>query len=242
MAIALVAVTLKHSYRIRLSFSEALAAGAFTTLSYYGCTNTDGGGIDPGVEAAFVVPNSPNVVELQFGNPLVGGALYSITAVGVPGVDATTTPPGTGDTFSLGRDPVPANVEAPVSDLDALVYGIDLVHDGSDMVETSAGDLATVTGLANASQAIWRRETGHPLLWDPDYSPKLRSYVDGSAGALAAARGEILRQAQLDDRVDTADVKLTFDPTVVGGAFFTLNVVFIGAPAPIPIKITVPNA
>lgn len=242
MAIALVAVFVKHERRVRLSFSEALAAGAFTTLGYYGCTSADGSEPNPGVEALFVVPNSPNVVELQLGSSLVGGALYAITAVGVPGVDAATTPPGTGDSIRYGAQPVPANVETPPDDIDALIYGVDLVHDGSDMVETAAGDLATISGISNAAQALQRRETGDPLVWDPDYSPKLRTFVDGTPGALAAAQGEVARQALLDDRVDTASSQLNFDPTVVGGAFLNLDVVFIGSPEPLAIKIVVPNA
>src|SRR5579859_7322911 len=205
MTIALTALYVKHERRVRLGFSENLAGGAFST-TLYTCVNTDGGGVDPGVESVLLVANSPNFVELQLGNDLVEGARYLVTAVGVPGIDATVTPAGTQDAFLFGSAVVPFNVEAPTSDLDALLYGTDLVHDGTDFVETPDGDLATVGGLANASGAIYRRLTGNPLPWDPDYSPNLRTYVDGAAAAAGQARGAIARNAQLDDRVSDVAV------------------------------------
>lgn len=240
MTIALVSIVIQHERRIRLAFSEALAAGAYTTLGLYGCTSADGSEPNPGVEGLLMVANSPNVVELALGGDLQGGARYLVTAVGVPGVDSTVTPGGTRDVIRFGQQPDQPNVEVPADDLGALLYGSDLVHDGTDFLETPDGDLAEMSGEQNAISAVRRRLTGGPLPWDPNYSPRLRDFVDAPNASAAAARGAIIRQAYLDDRVKKADVSVSIDDTTPDRVFYDAEVTLIGGGDPIPVDLTVP--
>lgn len=240
MTIALVSLVIQHERRLRLAFSVGLAAGAYTTLSLYTCKSADGSQPDPGVEGALVVANSPSVVELALGGDLASGALYVVTAVGVPGLDSTTTPPGTQDTIRFGQATDDANLEVPPDDLGALLFGSDLIHDGTDFVETVDGDLAEVSGPENAANAVRRRLTGSPLPWNPGYSPRLRDFVDAPNANVAAARGAIIRQAYLDDRVKAADVDVSVDPTTPDRIFYAAEVTLIGGTKPIPVTLTVP--
>ncbi len=75
----------------------------------------------------------------------------------------------------------PRNVEQPEDDLDALLYGVDLVWTGTDFGETPLGDLGTVQGVENARGAVERRlASEEDLPWRAGaYGPHARDYVDG---------------------------------------------------------------
>ena len=239
MAISLGNVAPRHERRIRVTFTNSLAAAAFTTLSLYAVTNLDSLGISPNVIAAFVVPNSPHVVELAFDASLVQGALYQLAAVGVPAVDTTVTPGGSIEPFRLGAQVLANNLEVSAAGIDALVYGVDLVHNGADYVEGADGDLDTISGRANVQAALLRSATSGGLPWDADYGAKIRQYVDGAPGAALGARGALIRAALADPRVKDVDVQLGVE-TNNAQATFIENVTLIGSPAATPLKILVP--
>ena len=88
MSIALTAVDPRSQRRVRLVFSHALSVGAFSSLAFYSVTS-DGAGVSPAVNGAFLVPSSPNVVELSVTEDLLDGAQYTVSAVGVPATDST---------------------------------------------------------------------------------------------------------------------------------------------------------
>lgn len=206
MSIDLQTLLVRHERRVRLFFTNALAAGAFSTLTYYTVSCQDGAGPDPNVVAAYAVTSDPSCVELALDEDLVDGGLYLISAIGVPAVDASVTPNTATTLVRVGLGLKPANVEpaATPDDRDALMYQRDLAWDGTDLVEDATGDLATVTGPTNVVNAVIRRELGEPLPWDPDYSPRAREYVNAPNVTIDELRVAVVRQARLDPRV--ADV------------------------------------
>lgn len=240
MTIALINVAIRHSRRIRLVFSTSLAAGAFSALSHYSVTNQDGRGASPNVVAAFVLPGSPAAVELALDADLVAGAIYQVEADGVPALDSSVTPTPSVETINIAQPNAQPNVEIHADDIDALVFGVDLVHDGVDYVEGSDGDLATIAGEPNVVAAILRREVSDGLPWDPSYGAKPRQYVDGAFGALTQLRGALVRQAVADDRVKQCDVTLTQDPNDPSQAFFEVTPTLITGSKPPPIQVPTP--
>jgi len=226
--VQLLAVIPRHERRIRLSFNLAVAMGGFVTPpTFYTVTNTDGKGISPGVVKVFVVANSPDVVELQLDGDLVGGALYTVSAVGVPGVDASVTPNPSILPFFFGENnpqPKPTG-QSGISDLDAVLYGIDLLFHG-DFLETPDGDLAVVSGTTNLRESAWRRALSEGLPWTPDFGVHPREFVDATPGSLGALRGRAESQMRRDDRVKTASAILVTD---VAQAFLSISVIPIGA-------------
>jgi len=202
MPIALNAVNIHSRRRLRLVFSEDVAAGAFTTLSYYTVTCTDAGGVDPSVVAAFVVPNSTAVVEIALDFDLVDGASYKVSAVGVPASAGGSTPAGSELPFRPG-----VVRHRPVTGSDDILesfLGTDIVWNGEDLVEDPSGDLATVSGRENVRAAIAQRLMSDGLPWDAAYGAKPREYVDGSPLTAQQLRGELAAQAIEDDRVKRA--------------------------------------
>lgn len=232
MAIPLLSVVARHERRVRLVFAGALAAGAFTSTSYYAiaCTNARGG--DPTVSAAVAVSGDGSVVDLALGLDLVEGGTYTVTCTSVPGADASTF--SGSQTFFFGTAAPRASVEPETRDLDALLFGVDLVWTGLDYLETADGDLATLEGLPNAQSAIQRRVYGSPLPWAPDYSARLDEYVDAPAVTAETARGRILTQVRRDDRVKTADVTVRTDEDAPADVYFDVDVVLIGNRRPGP--------
>jgi len=212
MTIALTNVAVRHERRIRLVFSVSLASGAFNPALYVVTPNE---GSQPLVLAAYVVQNSPSVVELAFDRDLSQYATYSVAALNVGGTDGsfTSATAGAGNSapFAIGVVVTPSNVENPDADLAALVYGEDLVWDGFDFVETDAGDLATVAGLPNLEGAIQRRVAqDRPLPWARSYGGQPGRFVNGPTPLAATVAGNSQRQAMADDRVKSATV--TFGP------------------------------
>ncbi len=238
MTIALTSITVRHERRLRLGFSNLLAAGAFTSTAFYTVTSLDDGGAAPAVSAAIVVSGSPNFVELSLADDLAQDASFSIAAVAVPAVDASVTPPGSALTFRTGRPALQPNEELPGDDIRALIYGVDLVFDGSDYVETADGDLATVSGQANAEAAVQRRCMSDGLPWAPAYGAHPRRYVDGARGAIAELKGALVRETLNDDRVDACTVDIVDDDTHPERTTFVINATLKGAVAPTPVSVT----
>jgi hypothetical protein len=204
MTIAFISASIHSRRRLRLGFSESLAAGAYTTLTYYTVTCEDAGGVDPDVVAAFVVPSSPAVVELALGDELVDGSAYTVSAIGVPASGGSTTPAGSVLPMRPGVVRARPVAISPEDDILAITYGADLVWDGSDFVEDAQGDLSEVSGRENVHAALKRRLTSDGLPWDSTYGTKPREYVDGSSLAAQQLRGALASQAVQDDRVKRA--------------------------------------
>lgn len=242
MPINLLSVAFKHERRLRLVFDNGLAAGAFGLApTFYTVTSSDNLGPSPAVTAALVIAGNANAVELALSADLAQGGLYQVSAIGVPAVDSSTT---TAAATTAARFPIQQarlNQEVSSDDYASLIYGVDLAHNGTDYVETADGDLATVSGLSNASVAIRRRLAAAGLPWDPTYGPNLRRFVDGTQGALPLARGDIVRQCVADDRVQQAVATLNLVPTEPQNGYFDVNVTLIGGEVIQPIPVSVPT-
>lgn len=209
MSISLVAVDPRSNRRIRLAFSEALAAGAFTSTAPYSVSCTDGTGVSPSVVAAFVVPDSPHVVELAVGADLTDGAVYEVSAVGVPASGGGSTLAGTSAPFRRGVIlESPRVVDTQADDLLAELYGEDLAHDGNDIVEDASGDLGKIGGVANVEAAASRGLLSEGLEWDDSWGAKLRRFVDAPYASAGEMRGVCIRQLLRDDRVRRASVAI----------------------------------
>lgn len=215
MTIALVSALIRHERRIRLFFDVALASGAFSTLSFYAVASVDGKTTPPPVIKAFAVASSPTVVELALGGDLVQGAAYRFSAVGVPGVDLSVTPPGSAAVAQLPGETRPAalGTRGSPSDLETTIFGVDLLFDADFAVDPS-GDLSTQGGAPVLRRDLASRLLSDGLPWDSSYGLRPRQYVDGAASAVFALRGKAVDQVLLDDRVRscTASVDAS-DPT-----------------------------
>jgi hypothetical protein len=227
VTIAVNQLTVRHERRIRVLFTAPVAAGAFVP-GLYSLTSAAGAG-DPPVVGAILLPGAPIAVELALGADLQEGGSYVLTAVGVPGLDGSVTPEGSALAFRWSSGSPRQNVEQPEDDLDALLYGIDLVWTGTDFGETPLGDLATVQGVPNAQGAVERRLAAEEdLPWrEGPYGPHARAYVDGPQKNATTLRGAILRQARVDNRVKDATASFTFDTE--GDAYFDVEIDLVGA-------------
>lgn len=227
MSIAFSAVEIRHERRIRLVFTNSLASGAFVT-GFYVVSNLDGLGTSPNVNGALVVSGAAANVELALSADLVAGALYQVSAIGVPAIDSSVTPGGSILQF---RVPLPTsllNVEPKVDDGDRLLYGQDIVWNGIDFLETSNGDLYVVSGVNNARLAVERRLLSEGLLWDPSYGAKPRQYVDAVASTVGNLKATLEQQAQADDRVKRVTAELVTDDSKPTQATFNVDVDLIG--------------
>lgn len=231
MAITLDAIAIKHERRVRLLFSQALGAGAFTAISFYTVTNQDGKAASPGVQKALALAGSTNAVELQLDSDLVGGAVYRFSAVGVPGADLSTTPNPSELDATFGESTLaPLVTKSGVTDLEALLYGKDILFVGGDFQETPAGDLAGVDGFACARNDAWTKALSNGLPWAPGFGLHAREYVDGAREPLGALRGRAVQQFSDDDRI--ASVKVTLadeDEDARSDAFLMIDLTPIGA-------------
>lgn len=240
MAIDLLAVTIKHERRVRLVFDASLAGAAFSSTAFYAITELDGLAANPGVVKALIVTSSPQVVELQLDTDLVQGARYSFSAVGVPALDASTTPDPSVATATVGTERAAAAIGAPgpLTDLERTLYGVDLVLDG-DFGETPDGDLDTVGGLRCATLDLQRAAESNGLPWDPTHGLHARGAVDGLPQGLQALRGRAIALMRRDDRISAADASVVLSdpeaPTLL------LRPTFIGArgtpQAPVPVRL-----
>lgn len=224
MAITFQSVVYRSPRRIRLVFSNTLAAGAFSTARY-SVVSTDSFGVDPAVLGALIVSGSPNVVELALGDEMADAGGYSVTALaGVPATDASTL---AADTALPLRAPgaAPA-VLTPTTEARDDLYLYDLAFNGDDFVETGDGDLATETGQPNVESALKRRLISEGLQWSTVYGAKTRDYVDGPATALPELRAALINQALLDPRVKAADAKLLL--ATDGSYYFAVEAQLVG--------------
>ena len=222
----LLAVVVRHERRIRIVFSSAVAAGAFSPAAY-SVTALEGASAIPVVGAMLVGSASTNV-ELALGADLVDGVLYAVAARGVPALDGSVLASAL-LSFRRFEDAPVANLERPASDLPALLYGVDLVWTGTDFGETPLGDLDTVTGAENARGALERRFAAEEdLPWmSRRYGIGARDFIDGPTRDAATLRGAILRQAATDARVTSTAVTLSVDDEK-GDAFFDITVDLVG--------------
>lgn len=241
MPTSLTTVEFRGTRRVRLFFSGALAAGAFTSASLYSVTNVDGAGPTPSIEDVFAVTGSPGAVELAVSLDLAPGSLYEIACEDVPCADSTLY---TGEVQSTTGQPTKAqtNVEPEVDDVDLLFYGRDIVHDGDDFVEDATGDLDTISGRENWRGAMSRRMAGSPLPWDPTYSPDVEQYVDAPDAFQLPLAGRLLSQARLDDRTKSASVEVVQDPDDPAGFAFEMTLVGVDGLDPQTITVPLPGS
>ncbi len=228
MSISLNAVEIKHERRIRLLFSRPLDAAAFGVApSLYVITSADSSGASPTVQAAMIVTGSPAVVELALSLPIVEGAMYSVSAVGVPGDDASTTPGGSVLPFRYGRTATYRDVEPLRRNREDLLYGIDLLWTGADYQETATGDLDRVGGTANVVKALYRGIESQGLTWDSAYGAKARDFVDSPSATSGTLKGAVTAQVLRDPRVQKVKVTVSTNdektylhitPTLITGA------------------------
>jgi hypothetical protein len=241
MSILLQAVDVRHEHRIRLVFTNALASGAFglPAPTNYVIANTDGLGTSPSVKAAYVVPGNPAVVELALSAPIVAGAAYTISAVGVPAVDTTVTPVGSVLSFRYGATVAKENVEPIRRDRELLLYGIDLLWNGADFQETANGDLDRVSGAANVTKALNRGVEANGLGWDSTYGAKAREFIDSPSVAVGTLKGSVTAQLLRDPRVQ--EVRVTYD-IQDSKTFLFATPKLISGESIEPVSIVVPNA
>lgn len=209
MAIAFQTLQVMHRYRVRLTFSNTLASGAFVT-AFYAIESVDFRGESPEVTEAIRVPNYPNAVELTLSVPLVAGALYQLVLdAGVPATDLSTAASAV-QGFPV---PQPRSNSGPesIEELDAFVFGRDLVWKNGDFVEAPSGDLASVAGPENAMEAVTRRLLSDGLPWDRTYGAKARQLVDAPSGARDQLRYQLASEAVRDDRVTRCRVEAIDD-------------------------------
>jgi len=209
MTIALTTAVVRHERRLRLVFSNSLGAGAFSTLAWYTITS-DGTAADPSVVAAYAVANSPQVVELHLSLPLVQGALYTVSAVGVPAISGPATPNPSTTQFRVATERSDNDLGAhrKASDLERRLYGSDLVHDGNDFVEGPDGDLVKIAGLPVVKGDLRRGIESNGLPWAPTYGMHAREFVDAPAPMLDQIPGLAVAYVQKDDRVVSATAEV----------------------------------
>lgn len=229
MSIALQSIEVRGPRRVRLRYTNTLAMGAFSP-SWFSIACLDSSTGDPPVAYAMVVSGAADSVELALSVDLAPGGQYELTSgAGIPAGDASTTALD----VSNFRVPLPRQSPSPsvsANFVRALLFGEDLLHEGGDMVETPDGDLATQSGEQNAMDAVVRRALADGLPYNSEYGPRLRRFIDspGSGGVLRTARGDIERNARLDDRVkaisvdvqpddNSGDITLSATVTLLGG-------------------------
>ncbi len=240
MTILLQSVQIRHEQRIRLIFTNSLAAGAFgaPAPSYYTVTCDTGGGVDPDVQAAFVVPNSPGVVELGLQNPLVKGALYTVKAEGVPALDTSTTAGGTQLQFRWSLTAPKTNVETTVDGRKRLLYGVDLIWNEEDFQESANGDLDQTDGPANVSKALNRAVEANGVPWDASYGAGAREFVDSPSILGGTLKGSISAQILKDPRVKEVKMSHLIEDEKT---FIFADPILISGEAVEQVSVTVPN-
>lgn len=228
MAIAFLTVNVRHERRLRLLFSANLAVGAFASVAFYTVVSADDSQVSPNVVAAQVLPGTPNAVDILLDANLVDGAIYNVSANAVPALDASVTPTPSALPIRLAQTFTFADVEVPVGDVDALVYGEDLLFDGNDFVEGPDGDLGTITGPNNAITAMDRRVISDGLAWDDTYGPKADELVNGPPRA-TLLKGRVIQQVLRDDRAAEVSVDVLVDTTKPGDTYLNTTVKLVGS-------------
>lgn len=216
MTILLSSVDVRHERRLRLTFTNTLAVGAFST-SLYRVESTDGAASDPPVVAAMLVPGMGNNVELALGVDLVSQCRYRVYAEAVPAIDLSVTATGTNEPFVFGMKLGKLRVEPLVRDRERLVLMEDIIWNGTDFQESPTGDMATVAGKANVTKGLLRSIETSGLPWDPTWGVDGREWVDSPSAAAGTLKGAISRQILRDPRVGrvSSTVSVNLDETVL---------------------------
>ncbi len=214
MVMALNVVSIVHERRVRLVFSKAILASAFTTTSppyfTFGCEN--GVGPNPNLVARFIVPGAPTVMECQLDVDLAPGGVYSFIAEQVSDSDGAEQS-GSEKVYATFGTPTKVTVQGAITESDRLLYGIDLQYEGADFVEGPDGDLAHTSGPALVRRDLWHRTLSDGLPWEPTFGVHARGWIDGAPGAVYTLRGRTADQMLEDDRVRDVEVKVTQDDT-----------------------------
>lgn len=238
MAISLGPVEVRHERRLRLSFTNTVAIGAFNTALYTVTCDTDDADA-PGVSAALLVPGSPTTVELALTNALVQGSRYKVTAVGVPATDLSVTPAGSEEFFTYGVKLEKTLIEPRARDRERLLYQCDLIWNGQDYEETATGDLARIEGRANVTKSLGRGIETSGLPWNPAWGVDVREFVDSPSTTGGTLRGTITAQILSDGRVKSvsSEININLDTTTI---IFTP--ILKSGEAASPVSAIVPNS
>ncbi len=241
MAIAFQSIVIRHETRIRLLFTNTLDTGAFGDPApvFYIVTSTDGKTLSPTVQTAYIVPNSPNVVELALSSPLTKGATYTVSAIGVPCTDASSTPAGSVRPMLWGLTTPRENVEQTLVDRQRLLYGVDLLWNGVDFQETATGDLDRIDGPANVTKALNRAIEANGLPWDADFGGKVREFVDSPSVAAGTLKGSVSAQILKDPRVKESKFSYSIEDA---STFLFADVTLVSGEVVERVSIEVPNA
>lgn len=241
MSIDFLSVAIRHERRVRLVFSNALASGAFGAPcpTFYSIVSLDGRGIAPALKAALIVPGSTNVVELVLASDLVPDALYEISAVGVPAVDLSVTPGGSTLQARFGRTFSHPNREPIRADRERLLYGSDLIWNGTDFEEAPNGDLARISGTANVTKALYHAIETAGLAWDPNWGAGARDFVDSPSLEAGSLRGTVTEQILRDPRVNSIRTSIELDGE---NTYLQVTPTLTTGEPIAPVSITVPNA
>lgn len=236
MAISLLSIQIKHERRLRLTFTDTLAAGAFgSSPTLYTVTTQDSLGSSPTVTESILIASDPRSLELALGDDLVPGGLYLVTAIGVPSIAGPVTDSTSQQLIQFSLTQTTLNAEPAVNEQDLALYGEDMIWNGLDYQETRQGDLDLVVGVPNALGALQRRCEASGLPWDATYGPNAESFVNSAdAGPL---RGAIVQQLLRDDRVKSATVDTK---KITDGIVFVAKPTLIGEDTITPIALAVP--
>lgn len=217
--------------RIRVKWTGSLAAGAFTSTTPYAVTSLDAAGFNPIVmDAVFAIAGDPASLELAVNVDWTSGGQYQVGFTAVPCADLTNFTGNLVATLPLQVQDAP-NSEPETSDIDLLLYGRDLAHDGSDFLEDATGDLLTTTGVELWQNALVRRMLSQGLTWDPDYSPQADEFVDAPPFFQKPLGGRIVAQALADNRTKTASLVIVQTPSAPGDFHFQLSVTPVSGPS-----------
>lgn len=226
MTLTLLNIAVRGPRRLRLTYSQQLTVGSYEP-SFFSIQCLDSSSADPGINTVFLVPGLSSQMEFALSLDLAPGGSYQITALaGIPAQDGSFSIDEVAP-FRVPRPQPAPSTAVSANDVSALLYGVDLLHDGDDLVETADGDLATITGPANAINALARIGVSEGLPYDSSYGAKLRKYVDAPSPLARSARGDLERALRRDDRAkrvaasvgaDNNDGELTInaDVTLVG--------------------------
>lgn len=246
MSIHLQNVVYKHERRVRLVFDNTLAAGAFSTLSFYTFVNTNSVGVSPNPVALFAIAGNSSAVEIQLDSDLSQGGIYSVSAIGVPAIDSTVTDSTNVLPLYFSTTPILPNVESQNIDSGNVLYGVDLVWTGADFAEDGLGDLAEQSGITVYQLDMYRTLTSDGLPWDPTYGAHLTQYVDAPAPGSLTMKGSILKAVLADDRTKTADATISMVPQLSSDGSTTVvtvevDLVAIGQESPMTLPVQVPS-